>query len=84
MILNQIASSSMIYTEAGIVTIMPDTGIPEYGVLIVATLIWLLAAREILSHSDRWNDSLDCSLKMTSFPLLVTFFAMVIFKISEL
>lgn len=83
MLLNSIATSTLSSAEAGIVTMVTPTGLPEYGILVVATLIWLLAAKEILSRSKRWNESLDSSLKMATMPLLVTFVAMVVFKISS-
>lgn len=81
MLASTITASTLVTTEAGVVTMVTPTGLPEYGILVVATLIWILSAREILSRSERWNDSLDCSLKMTAFPLLLTFVAMVVFKV---
>ncbi|WP_292468264.1 hypothetical protein [Methanolobus sp.] len=84
MLLNALAISILSTADAGIVTMVTPTGLPEYGILVVATLIWLLSAKEILSRSKRWNESLDSSLKMVTMPLLMTFVAMVIFKISNL
>ncbi|MEZ5336513.1 MAG: hypothetical protein R2741_15490 [Methanolobus sp.] len=83
MIINSIAVSTIVSAEAGIVTMMADTGIPEYGIL-VSSSSYMVALCKKLSRSDRWNESLDCSLKMASIPLLVTFVAMVLFKVSEL
>ncbi len=77
-------TSTISSTAAGMVTLTTPTGLPEYGVLAVVALILLLSAKEILSASEKWNRSLDCSLNMTILPLLVSFVAIVIFKISEI
>nr|WP_094226579.1 hypothetical protein [Methanolobus psychrotolerans] len=77
-------TSTISSTAAGIVSMTTQPGLPEYGVLAVVALILLLSAKEILSASEKWNKSLDCSLNMTILPLLVSFVAIVIFKISEI
>jgi len=71
-------------TTAGAVSMTIPTGLPEYGVLAVIALILLLSAKEILSVSDVWNKKLDCSLNMTTLPLLISFVAIVVYKISEI
>ncbi|SFM55207.1 hypothetical protein [Methanolobus profundi] len=76
-------TSTISSTAAGI-AMTTSPGLPEYGVLAVIALILLLSAKEILSASEKWNRSLDCSLNMTIMPLLVSFVAIVIFKISEI
>ncbi|MCD4822845.1 MAG: hypothetical protein K8R11_12510 [Methanococcoides sp.] len=59
-------------------------GLPEYGVLAVVTLIFLLSAKEILSASNYWKKSVCASLDMSIFPLLVVFAGIVIFKVAEM
>ena len=76
-------TSTISSTAAGI-SMTTTTGLPEYGVLGVVALILLLSAKEILSASEKWNKSLNCSFNMTIMPLLVSFVAIVIFKISEI
>ena len=71
-------------TAATAVSMTTPIGLPEYGVLAVIALILLLSAKEILSVSQRWNKKLDCSLNMTTLPLLISFAAIVIYKISEI
>lgn len=77
-------TSTISSAAAGVVSMTTPIGLPEYGVLAVVALILLLSAKEILSASEKWNKSLDCSLNMTILPLLVSFVAIVIFKISEI
>ncbi len=77
-------TTSTISSAAGAVSMTTPTGLPEYGVLAVVALILLLSAKEVLSASEKWNKSLDCSLNMTILPLLVSFVAIVIFKVSEI
>nr|WP_091707612.1 hypothetical protein [Methanolobus vulcani] len=77
-------TTSTISSAASAVSMTTPVGLPEYGVLAVVALILLLSAKEILSASEKWNNSLDCSLNMTILPLLVSFVAIVIFKISEI
>ncbi|ABE52888.1 hypothetical protein [Methanococcoides burtonii] len=71
------ASSTALSMTTGI-------GLPEYGVLAVVALIFLLSAKEILSASKYWKSSVCASLNMSIFPLLVAFAGIVIFKVAEI
>ncbi len=77
-------TSTISSSAAGAVSMTTPIGLPEYGVLAVIALILLLSAKEIMSVSENWNKRLDSSLNMTTLPLLVSFAAIVIFKISEI
>jgi hypothetical protein len=56
-------------------------GLPEYGALAVLALVMLLCAKLMLSASTRWNNIIKCSLDMSIIPLLISFAAIVIYKI---
>jgi len=58
-------------------------GLPHYGFSIVVGLIALLSLKEVLSASETWNKTLDCSLNLALLPLLFTFAWIVLFKIFE-
>ncbi|MBN2110221.1 MAG: hypothetical protein JW705_03925 [Methanosarcinaceae archaeon] len=61
-----------------------SSGLQEYDILVVIALILLLSIKEIMSASDRWNKSLECFFYIAIIPLLVSFVAIIIFKISEM
>ncbi|WP_445474796.1 hypothetical protein ACT9XH_10565 [Methanococcoides methylutens] len=69
---------------SSVVSMMTDTGAPEYSVLTVIVLIFLLSAKEILSASKYWTKSLCTSFDMGIFSLLIVFVSIVIFKITEI
>ncbi len=73
-----------IISTTSTVSMMTDIGLPEYSVLTVIVLIFLLSAKEILSASKYWTKSLGTSLNMDIFALLVVFTGIVIFKITEI
>jgi hypothetical protein len=56
-------------------------GETEVSVWVVLCLIILLSASEILSASKLWNNHLFHSLNLAILPLVITFFAIVAFKI---
>ena len=59
-------------------------GLPEFAFIAVIVLILLLSFRDVLSKSKFWGKALDSSLKMGIVPLLISFSAIVIFKIAEI
>ncbi|MDY0387992.1 MAG: hypothetical protein RBT65_12870 [Methanolobus sp.] len=77
-------AASTISSAVGTVSMTTSVGLPEYGVLAAVALILLLSAKEILSASEKWNKSLNCSLNMAILPLGISFAAIVFFKISEI
>lgn len=84
MLTGVIATISTESPSVGVPSVTIPTGLPEYAIMVFIALNLLLLAQEIMSTSDRWNKTLKCSLNMTIFPLLFSFAAMVIFKISEI
>lgn len=56
-------------------------GVQEVSIAAVLCLIILLSASEILSASKLWNNHLSFSLNLAILPLVVTFFAIVVFNI---
>jgi hypothetical protein len=85
-IVSSAASSTAVSSAASSAAVSMTTGIglPEYGVLAVVALIFLLSAKEILSASKYWKKSVCASLDMSIFPLLVAFAGIVIFKVAEI
>lgn len=77
-------TSAVSSASAGAISMVTGIGVPEYGVLAVVALIVLLSAKEILSASESWNKRINCSLNMSIMPLLVSFFAIVMFKVTEI
>ena len=76
-----VATSSMSTTSA--ISRFTSIGVAEVSVASVICLIVLLSASEILSASKLWNKHLALSLNMAILPLVVTFFGIVVFKISN-
>ncbi|MDW7733670.1 MAG: hypothetical protein SCH66_14730 [Methanolobus sp.] len=70
------------FTELVLTT--TQVGLPDYGVLVVITLILLLSAKEVLSASAKWSKELDCSLNMSIVPLIIVFVAIILFKLSKI
>lgn len=56
---------------------------PEYGPIIFLELILLIILFEVLSTTKLWSKSLKTSLEMGIFPLLFSFFVVIVFKIGE-
>jgi hypothetical protein len=77
------AVSSATTTAAGAISMTTPMGLPQYGVLAVIGLIAFLSAKEILSACSKWNSNINCMLDMSIFPLLVSFAAIVIYKVAE-
>ncbi|MBC7085673.1 MAG: hypothetical protein H5T43_04835 [Methanomethylovorans sp.] len=71
-------------TAAGAISMTTPLGLSEYGVLAVIGLIVFLSAKEILSASSKWNNNINCLLDMAIFPLLISFAAIVIYKVAEI
>jgi hypothetical protein len=58
-------------------------GLPQYGASVVFGLIGLLSLKEVLSASDKWNNSLNSSLNLAILPLLLVFGGIVLYKTLE-
>ncbi len=78
------AVSSATTTAAGAISMTTPMGLSQYGVLAVIGLIAFLSAKEILSACSKWNSNINCLLDMSIFPLLVSFAAIVIYKVAEI
>ena len=82
-----IASAALVSAVASVTTngaaasMTTAMGLPEYGALAVLALVMLLCAKLMLSASTRWNNIIKCSLDMSIIPLLISFAAIVIYKI---
>ncbi len=67
-----------------VITMFSTVGVAEAGVVAVICLIILLSASEILSASKLWNGRLSASFNLTIWPLVITFFAIVFFRVMEI
>lgn len=54
------------------------------GVLATILLILLLSSHEILSASSYWNKRILETFNLFTIPLLIVFFAIVVFKVAEI
>lgn len=84
--LTSIASAALVSavasaTTSGATSVTTTIGLPEYGAFAVVALVTLLSAKLMLSASTRWNSTIKCSLDMSIIPLLISFTAIIIFKI---
>ena len=77
-------STAATSTAAGAISMTTTAGIPEYGVLAVIGLIAFLSAKEILSACSKWNHSISSLLDISRLPLLVSFAAIVVYKVVEI
>ncbi len=84
MLSSTIVSSTIVSSSAGVISATSTIGAPQLGVLGVVALIILLSLKEILSASKSWNKYLASSLDMSIVPLLIAFFATVVFKVMEI
>lgn len=84
MLSSTIVSSTIVSSSAGVISATSTIGAPQLGVLGVVALIILLSLKEILSASQSWNKYLASSLDMSILPLLIAFFATVVFKVMEI
>ena len=75
-------SSSIISSSA--ITMITSPGLPQYGALMVGALMILLCLKEILSASQTWNKYLNNSFNLVLAPLLLCFFAILVFKVAEI
>lgn len=65
-------------------SMITDIGLSEYSVLVVIALIFLLTAKEILSASKYWNESVCKYLNMVILPLLIAFAWIITLKVVEI
>ena len=77
-------SSTMSSTMSSTISMFSTVGIAEISVAAVICLIALLSASEILSASTLWNKRLSLSLNLAIYPLLTTFLAIVVYKVSAI
>jgi hypothetical protein len=81
-ILLSLISSSAISASA--ISIVTTPGLPQYGASVVIGLISLLSLKEVLSASEKWNNSLNNSFNLAILPLLLVFVAIVLYKASQI
>lgn len=74
-------STTAAATTAAASSMMATMGISEYGILAVIGLIALLSAKEVLSASNKLNHNISNMLNISIYPLLVSFFAIVVYKV---
>ncbi|WP_292485231.1 hypothetical protein [Methanohalobium sp.] len=79
-----VSTSTTTSAGAAVNSMMTSIGLTEYGVIGVVALILLLSMKEILSASKKWNNKINTSLNMGILPLMVSFSAIVIYKVLEI
>ena len=81
MLLSVISSSAI---SSSVISMVTTPGLPQYGSTIVVGLISLLSLKEVLSASNYWNSRLSNSFNLPIVPLLLSFAAIVIFKVATI
>lgn len=76
-----VSALASVSTKGAITSMTTAMELPEYGVFAVFAVVILLCAKLMLSASSRWNNTIKCSLDMSIIPLLISFAAIVVFKI---
>ena len=87
LMLTSIISSSAISSSAissSAISMLTTPGLPAYGAIVVVGLILLLSFKEVLSASSLWGKPLRNSLDIGIYPLLLSFVAIVVFKVAEI
>ena len=79
---SNIISSSAAASSA--ISIVTTPGLPQYGALVVISLIILLSLKEVISASEIWSKYLNSSFNLAIVPLLFTFAAIVVYKVAEI
>lgn len=75
--------SSTMSTTSSVVSTFTTIGLSEMSIVTVICLIVLLSASEILSATKFWNGRLSTILNLTIIPMVLTFFAIVGYKVME-
>lgn len=78
--LTSIISSSILSSSA--LSMLTAPGLPKFGIVAVIGLIFFLSLKEILSASKFQGKALESSLNMGIGPLLVSFIAILVYKIA--
>jgi hypothetical protein len=60
------------------------TGLSIGGGIATIFLIFLLSSKEIILTSSYWNNKVMNAFNTVTIPLLIVFFAIVVFKIKEI
>jgi len=69
---------------SNVISMTSATGLAEGNVCATILLIFLLSSKEILSACSYWNDKISGIFDAIISPLLIVFFSIVIFKITEI
>ncbi|AAM32751.1 hypothetical protein DU57_02905 [Methanosarcina mazei] len=59
-------------------------GVPEFCYITIIGLILFMIFKEVLSQSKFWRKDLESSSNMVILPLLISFSAIVAYKIAEI
>lgn len=81
MLLSIISSSAI---SSSVISMVTTPGLPQYGSAVVVGLISLLSLKEVLSASKFWNGRISNSFNLPIVPLLLTFAAIVVFKVTAI
>ncbi|MCJ7443262.1 MAG: hypothetical protein MUO26_01805 [Methanotrichaceae archaeon] len=81
-ITSSLVTSSAV-TSSAVMGMFTTVGVPEIGVVTIASLVVLLGIFEVLSGSDLWNKRLAALLNLAISPMLLTFLLIVLFKVRE-
>jgi hypothetical protein len=83
MLSSMMSTVSSTMSTTSVLGMFATLGVSEISVITVICLIVLLSASEILSASKIWNGRLAETLNMAIIPMVITFFAIVAFKVMD-
>ncbi len=79
---SSVSSASSAVSSA--ISMSSVTGVALGSILATVLLIVLLSSQEILSASSFWNKRISTAFSLYTLPLLVMFFAVVLYKIYQI
>jgi hypothetical protein len=83
-IISMVSVSSASSAISSAISMTSVTGLAIGGVVATLFLIFLLSSQEIISASSYWNNKSKNAFNTATLPLLIVFFAIVIFKVQEI
>jgi hypothetical protein len=83
-IISVVSVSSASSAISSAISMTSVTSLAIGGVVATIFLIFLLSSLEIISASSYWNNKIKNAFYTATLPLLIVFFATVVFKVMEI
>lgn len=76
-----LSTVSVVSITSSVVDVLAASAVSEIGIIVMVCLIAILSTSEILSATKYWNKRLSAILNLAIAPLIVTFLAIVGYKV---